>query len=297
MPTLIVVQGPTASGKSTVAARLAARYGAPVLSCDSRQFYREMSIGTAVPTQEERAAAVHYFVQDRSVETPLSAGGYEVEALARLEQLFQQNEVAVLVGGSGLYVDALLYGLDPLPSSAEVRAQLRAIYEREGLEPILEALKMADPMHYARVDRSNPARVLRALEVCRTSGMPYSNLRTGRRAERPFKVVKLATDLPREALYERINQRVDQMIEQGLEQEARSVIQYRDLSPLKTVGYSEWFDCFDGNISPAQAVEKIKQNSRNYAKRQLTWLRRETDLPRFSPMDFEAIATYVDAHL
>lgn len=280
-----------------MAAQLAARYSCGVVSCDSRQFYREMSIGTAVPSPQERALAKHYFIQDRSVEVPLSAGAYEVEGLALLEKLFQTDQVAVLVGGSGLYADALLYGLDELPSSEAVRAQLNAIYERDGLAPLVEALRMADPVHYERVDRSNPARVLRALEVCRTSGMPYSNLRTGRRAERPFKVVKLATDLPRSMLYERINGRVDLMVEQGLELEARSVLQYRDLSPLRTVGYSEWFACFDGAISPTEAVEKIKQNTRNYAKRQLTWLRRETDLPRFAPNDMDAIFAYVDARI
>ena len=297
MPTLFVVQGPTASGKSGVAARLAARYGAAVLSCDSRQFYREMSIGTAVPSAEEQALARHYFIQDRSVRTPLSAGRYEVEALELLEQLFEKDQAAVVVGGSGLYVDALLYGLDELPSNDEVRAQLNQIYAQRGLEPLLEALKMADPAHYAVVDRSNPARVLRALEVCRTSGMPYSNLRTGRRAERPFKVVKLATDLPREELYQRIDARVDQMVAEGLEAEARSVLPYRDLTSLKTVGYAEWFDCFDGKIDAQTAVDKIKQNTRNYAKRQLTWLRREADLPRFSPHDFDSIYAYADAHL
>lgn len=297
MATLIVVQGPTASGKSDVAAKLAQKYQCPVISCDSRQFYREMTIGTAVPTPQEQEKAPHYFIQDRSVETPLSAGAFELEALELLEQLFKKNPVALLVGGSGLYADALLYGLDELPSSQEVRTQLNEIYRRDGINPLLQALKIADPIHYQKVDKANPARVLRALEVCRTSGMPYSNLRTGRKSQRPFKIVKLATDIPREILYQRINQRVDQMIEQGLEKEARNLIKYRELTPLKTVGYTEWFDCFDGKISPTQAVEKIKQNTRNYAKRQLTWLRRETDLKRFSPYDFDAIAKYADENI
>lgn len=297
MGRLIVIQGATASGKSSMAIALAARYSAPVLSCDSRQFYREMTIGTAVPSKEELAAAKHYFVQDRSVKEPLSAGGYEREALALLSEIFETQTMAILVGGSGLYVDALVNGLDELPSNEQIRAELNEIYAAKGLEPILEALKMADPVHYTMVDRANPARVIRALEVCRASGMPYSNLRTARRATRDFEVVKLAIDMPREELYERINTRVEEMVARGLEDEVRSLIEYRQLTPLKTVGYSEFFDYFDGKTSRTEAIEKIKQSTRNYAKRQLTWLRRERDLRYFAPNDTAQIIEYVENNL
>lgn len=296
MGLLIVVQGPTGVGKSAVAIKLAQHYGCSILSADSRQFYRQMTIGTAVPSPMELAAAKHYFIQDRSVDEPLSAGAYENEALALLDTLFQSTSRAILVGGSGLYVDALVNGLDPLPSSEEIRSELNALYAQRGIEPILEALRIADPIHYNIVDRSNPLRVIRALEVCRASGMPYSNLRTARQATRPFRVVKLAINTPRTTLYDQINHRVDTMIEQGLEDEARSVINFRDLAPLKTVGYSEFFDHFDGKISRSEAIEKIKQNTRNYAKRQLTWLRRERDLHYFAPADKDAIIEYIDGN-
>lgn len=297
MGRVIVVQGATAAGKSAVAAHLAAHYGVAVVSADSRQFYCQMRIGTAVPTQEELAAARHYFIQDRSVTQPLSAGGYEREAVELLDGLNEHSDdrqiIAVVVGGSGLYVDALLYGLDPLPSSDEVRAELIAILERDGLEPLVEALRMADPTYHNIVDRSNPQRVIRALEVCRTSGMPYSNLRSGRRSIRSFDAVKLVVDLQREQLYQRIERRVDQMMDEGLEQEARSVEMYRHLTPLQTVGYSEMFDYFDGNTSLERAVELIKQHTRNYAKRQLTWLRRDEATPRFDPTAINEMISYI----
>lgn len=297
MGRVIVVQGATAAGKSAVAARLAAHYGVAVVSADSRQFYREMHIGTAVPTADELAAAQHYFIQDRSVEEPLSSGGFERAGVELLEKLNQNTDkdtiIAVVVGGSGLYVDALLYGLDPLPSSAEVRAELLAIYERDGLNPLVEALKIADPTYHAIVDRSNPQRVIRALEVCRTSGMPYSNLRSGRRCVRSFDAVKLIVDLPREQLYARIDTRVDAMIAEGLEAEARSVEKYAHLSPLQTVGYSEMFDYFRGETTLDRAIELIKQHTRNYAKRQLTWLRRDADTPRFAPSAWDEIIAYI----
>lgn len=297
MPRLIVIQGPTASGKSALAVELALQYKAPIISCDSRQFYREMSIGTAVPSREELSAVRHYFVQDRSVEEPLSAGGFEKEALVLLETLFHEQETVIMVGGSGLYVDALIYGLDELPSSESVRAELNEIYKKDGIEPILEALKMADPVHYKLVDRANPMRVMRALEVCRVSGMPYSNLRTGRQSTRDFDVVRLIVDMPRASLYERINLRVDQMVDAGLEEEARSVLKWRESTALKTVGYSEFFDYFDGKIDRDECIEKIKQHTRNYAKRQLTWLARQGDVPRFAPNKKGAILNYTDGNI
>lgn len=295
MSRVVVVGGATATGKSAIAVQVALHYGCPILSADSRQFYRQMSIGTAVPSSEQLSAVTHYFVQDRSVEEPLSAGEYEKEAIGRLSMIFASGcDMAVVVGGSGLYIDALLYGFDPLPSSEQVRLELNSLYRREGLQPLLDGLQMADPAYFNIVDRSNPIRVIRALEVCRTSGMPYSNLRSGRRCERDFSITKLALDLPREELYLRIDDRVDQMMVLGLEQEVRSVEQYRDLTPLKTVGYSELFDYFDSRVTLSRAVELIKQHTRNYAKRQSTWLRRDRDLHSFNPSDMEGIINYID---
>ncbi|MEG0602549.1 MAG: tRNA (adenosine(37)-N6)-dimethylallyltransferase MiaA, partial [Mucinivorans sp.] len=230
----------------------------------------------------------------RSIEEPLSAGAYEQEALVLLDKLFAHHSTVILVGGSGLFADALVYGLDPLPTSETIRGELNTIYERDGLAPILEALRMADPVHYNLVDRQNPLRVIRALEVCRASGMPYSNLRTARHATRPFSVVRLAVDMPREELYHRINSRVEQMVHRGLEDEARALIAQRHLAPLRTVGYSEFFDYFDGKLSKEATIDKIKQNTRNYAKRQLTWLRRERDLRYFAPNDIEQIVQWLE---
>lgn len=298
MSRVIVVAGPTASGKSAVAVALALHYRCPILSADSRQFYREMTIGTAVPPADSIAAATHYFIQDRSLNEPLSAGGYQDEALARLTQIFADDgHTAIVVGGSGLYIDALLYGFDALPSSAAIREELNAIYAKSGLEPILAGLLVADPAHYNIVDKSNPMRVIRALEVCRTSGMPYSKLRTGIKCNRDFDVVKIAVNLPRAELYKRIDNRVDAMVAAGLEDEARSVVEFRESTTLKTVGYSEFFDYFDGKISHQRAVELIKQNSRNYAKRQLTWLRRDKNLNYFEPDNLPAIIDYIDGHI
>lgn len=293
MGKIIVIQGATASGKSSLAVKLAAYHNVPVISADSRQFYKEMSIGTAVPTPLELSTAKHYFIQDRSVTEPLSAGGYEVEAVELINTLNEPYKedpnkiIGVVVGGSGLFVDALLYGMDPLPSSSEVRAQLNEILESKGLDVLVEALRMADPAYYNIVDRSNPQRVIRALEVCRVSGMPYSNLRSGRASIREFGVEKYYIDLPREELYSRIDSRVDVMIEEGLVEEVRPLIPYENLTALQSVGYSELFEHFRGEISMERAVELIKQHSRNYAKRQITWLRRDKVTPRVSPVDFD----------
>ncbi len=298
MGKIVVVQGPTASGKSAVAVRIAAHYSVPIISADSRQFYKEMAIGTAVPTNEELKTAKHYFIQDRSITQPLSAGGFEQEAVELIEKLDKnsaQNQIiGVVAGGSGLYVDALLYGLDPLPSSEKVREELNTVLENDGLEVLVEALRMADPAYYNIVDKSNPQRVIRALEVCRTSGMPYSNLRSGRNSIRSFGAIKIITDMPREELYSRIERRVDEMIEQGLEDEARSVHQFAHLSSLQTVGYSEMFDYFDGKTTLERAIELIKQHTRNYAKRQITWLRRDNLTQRFDPKNFDSIINHIN---
>lgn len=293
--TLIVVVGPTGSGKSALAVELAKHYGAPVISTDSRQFYRGLPIGTAQPTAEEQAAAKHYFIADREVEDNFNCGKYEAEALVLLERLFAENDYVVAVGGSGLYVKALCEGMDDLPDAdQELRAELKRRLENDGIAALAEELKRLDPLYASEVDICNPARVMRALEVCLTTGRPYSEQRSVVVAERPFNIVKVGTDMPRDVLYERINRRVDAMIADGLVEEARRVYPKRHLNALQTVGYREMFDYFDGECTLEEAVELIKRNSRRYAKRQLTWFRRDDSIGWFSPSNLEPIIEFID---
>lgn len=294
-PTLIVVVGPTGSGKSALAVKLAQYYGAPIISCDSRQLYRGMPIGTAQPTAEEQAAAKHYFIADREPEDDFNCGRYEVEALALLEELFVHNDYVVAVGGSGLYVKALCEGMDELPEAdATLREELKARLATEGLAALVEELRSRDARCVEEIDINNPSRVMRALEVCIVSGRPYSEQRSGERRQRPFNIVKIGTDMPREVLYERIDRRVDMMVEEGLVEEVRAMLPKRELNALQTVGYRELFDYFDGRCSLEEAIELVKRNSRRYAKRQLTWFRRDEEIGWFSPDRVEEIIQFVN---
>ena len=294
--TLIVVVGPTGSGKSALAVRLANHYAAPIISTDSRQFYRNMAIGTAQPTTEELSAATHYFIADRDVDDDFNCGRYEAEALTLLDRLFAEHRYVVAVGGSGLYIQALCEGMDSLPEADEsLRTELKERLESDGLEMLVEQLRTLDPRYVEQVDVHNPSRVMRALEVCIATGRSYSEQRLGRRAERPFNIIKVGTDMPRDILYDRINRRVDMMVEQGLEQEARAMYPKRHLNALQTVGYRELFDYFDGRSSFTEAVELIKRNSRRYAKRQLTWFRRDDSIGWYLPDDFDAIVEFIDS--
>lgn len=293
--TLIVVVGPTGSGKSVLAVELAKHYCAPVISTDSRQFYRGLPIGTAQPTAEEQAAARHYFIADREVDDDFNCGKYEVEALTLLDHLYAEHDYVVAVGGSGLYVKALCEGMDDLPDAdPALRAELKRRLESDGVAALAEELKRLDPCYASEADICNPARVMRALEVCLTTGRPYSEQRSGVAAERPFDIVKVGTDMPRDVLYERINRRVDAMIEEGLVDEARRVYPKRHLNALQTVGYREMFDYFDGECTLDDAIELIKRNSRRYAKRQLTWFRRDDSIGWFPPADLESIIEFID---
>ncbi len=292
---LLVIGGPTASGKTALAIALARHYGTAILSADSRQFFREMAIGTARPDEEELTAAPHSFIADRNLEQGLSAGEYEREALTVLEELYCTLDVAVVVGGSGLYLKALTEGLDAFPPVPEnIRQEVEGLYRDKGLTALQKAVAEADPAYFAIVDRQNPARLIRALCVCRTTGLPYSSFRQATTAERPFRPVYLTPYRPRAELYERIDRRVAQMMAAGLEDEARRLYPLRYLTPLRTVGYQELFDYFDGQYNLDRAVELIRRNSRHYAKRQLTWLRRDGYWKHIDAEDAEAAIDYIE---
>ena len=296
--TLIVIVGPTGSGKTALSLSVAQHYACPIISTDSRQFYRGIPIGTAQPTAEEQAAVEHHFIASHALEDDFNCGAYEVAALKRLEELFLKHDVVVAVGGSGLYIKALTEGMDDLPEvSTELRQSLASRLQSEGLEALAEELKALDAAFYEVVDRKNPARVLRALEVCIATGKPYSSLRTGVRRERDFNIIKIGTQMDREVLYERIDRRVDIMIDEGLEQEARAVYDKRHLNSLQTVGYREMFDYFDGTTTRDEAIELIKRNSRRYAKRQMTWFRRDEEIAWFEPSDCDKILQYIDSKI
>ncbi len=293
-PTLIVIVGATGSGKTDLSIALANRFRAPILSTDSRQVFRGMPIGTAQPTAEQLAAAEHHFIATLDIDQPFSCGMFETQALELLNRLFLTHRYAVAVGGSGLYIRALCEGMDELPEADEaLRARLRQRLEQQGLPALCDELQRLDPLYHATVDLDNPARVMRALEVCLLSGRPYSSLRLARTAKRPFRIVKIGIDMPREVLYGRIDRRVEAMMAAGLEAEARRLYPYRHLNSLQTVGYKELFDYFDGLTSREQAVELIKRNSRRYAKRQLTWFRRDKQIAWFAPDDIRSMEQYI----
>jgi tRNA dimethylallyltransferase len=292
---LIVILGPTASGKTSVSIEVARCFDAPVLSCDSRQFYREIPIGTAAPMAEEQAGVPHYFVGDRSVTEFYNCGRFEQDALMLLDKLFREHDTVVLVGGSGLYINAVCEGMDDIPAvDPAVRPALQARFEAEGLEPLVEELRELDPDYYEKVDRQNPARVIRALEICTGTGKTYTELRKGSAKKRPFEIVKIGITLPRSELYARIDRRVEAMLAAGLEEEARRVYPLRALSALQTVGYRELFDYFDGKISRQEAIALIQRNSRRYAKRQMTWFSRDGSTAWFTKDDLETILQYIE---
>jgi tRNA dimethylallyltransferase len=277
---------------------LAKRFNTEVLSADARQFFREMSIGTAKPTPAEMDGVTHYFIDSHSIQEPYSVGQYEQDALARLEQIFAEKDVAVLVGGSGLYIKAVCEGIDAMPEVApHHRPELQALYDREGLAPLQAELKEKDPAYFELVDLQNPQRVIRALEVCRATGQPYSQFRKGSKADRSFKTIKIGLQLPRPQLYERIDTRMDVMLAQGLKQEALNLVPYRNLNALQTVGYKEIYDHLDGLYDWEEAVRLLKRNSRRYAKRQLTWFGQDPEMKWFEPGQLQEIVAYIEESL
>ncbi|MCC3159856.1 tRNA (adenosine(37)-N6)-dimethylallyltransferase MiaA [Hymenobacter sp. 15J16-1T3B] len=289
-PTLLVVAGPTAVGKTALCVRLAQHFGTEVVSADARQFFREMHIGTAKPTIQEMQGVPHHFVDSHSITEDYSAGRYEADCLQLLHELFQQHEVIILTGGSGLYLQAVTDGLDELPpADAALRAQLQRELTEKGLPALVEELAELDPVCHARIDRQNPVRVLRALEVCRSSGRPFSSFhQAGPKTERPWRTVKVALTRERDELYQRIDERVDQMLTQGLLEEVRGMLPHRHAQALQTVGYQEIFGYLDGLYDWAEAVRLLKRNTRRYAKRQLTWLRRDEQYQWLHPEAAEA---------
>lgn len=294
-PTLIVIAGPTAVGKTDTAIGLARHYDTVVVSADSRQFYREMSIGTAKPNAEELAAAKHYFINSHSITEDFTVGDYEKQALALLDELFKTHDKVILAGGSGLYIRAVCEGFDELPEAdPTIRERLNEELAEKGITHLQEKLKDADPEYYQQVDLNNPQRIIRALQVFESTGKPFSSFRKSTVNKRPFNIVKFCIDLPREVLYERINQRVDIMVEQGLIEEVRSLLPYRHLNALNTVGYSELFDYFDGKTDLETAISLIKQNTRNFAKRQLTWFRKDKGMHWVTPGNINEITSVIE---
>lgn len=291
---LIVIVGATGVGKTDTAIAVSKAFDAPIVSCDSRQIYSQMRIGTAAPTDEQLAEAEHYMVRNKSIFDSYSCGDYREEALAIIEKLFQTHEYVILTGGSGLYIDAVTDGFDDIPKAGEgVREELNALYESGGMEALLEMLEKLDPQYYERCDKGNRQRVTRALEVCITAQRPYSSFLTGQSKKLDFDVIRILLELPRAELYERIDRRVDVMVAEGLLEEARALHQYAYLNALKTVGYRELFDYFDGKQDLETAIELIKRNSRRYAKRQMTWFRRTPEYQHFSPRESDKVIEYI----
>ncbi|HMR19864.1 MAG TPA: tRNA (adenosine(37)-N6)-dimethylallyltransferase MiaA [Sphingobacterium sp.] len=292
--TLVAVVGPTAVGKTATAIFLAQHFGTTVISADSRQFYREMNIGTAKPDKEELAAVEHHFIDSHSIAEEYSAGDFERDALALLDKLFQKKDIVILVGGSGLFVRALCEGLDDLPKAPEdVRTSLNKTFAEKGLAPLKQRLQQIDPDYYAVADIDNPQRVIRALEVYETTGKPMSFYQKKDVLQRPFDVVTIGLHMDRETLYEQINLRVDKMMATGLLEEVKSLLPYRHKPALLTVGYAELFAYLDGEVSLDEAVGNIKQNSRRYAKRQITWFKKYGNTTWFEPQDKKRILSFL----
>ncbi|MDR2824067.1 MAG: tRNA (adenosine(37)-N6)-dimethylallyltransferase MiaA [Prevotellaceae bacterium] len=294
-PTLIVLLGPTGVGKTELAVRLAQQFGCQIVSADSRQLYRELKIGTAPPSPAQLAAVKHYFVGTHSIFDRYSAGQYELNVIKLLMEIFETQNVAMLVGGSMMYIDAVCKGIDDIPTVDDAtRAYWNNIYKEKGLEFIQKKLQELDPKHFSeQVDVKNAKRVIHALEICTIAGRPFSEIRTGKIAQRNFDIIKIGLNLPREILYNNINMRVDKMIEAGLVAEVETLYQYRELNTLNTVGYKELFEYFDGKISLELAIEHIKRDTRHYAKKQLSWFRRDKEIAWFEPQEYEEIVEFL----
>ncbi|MBI3502227.1 MAG: tRNA (adenosine(37)-N6)-dimethylallyltransferase MiaA [Bacteroidetes bacterium] len=291
---LVVICGPTAVGKTSLAIELALKFNTEIISADSRQFFREMNIGTAKPTQEQLVQVKHHFINSLSVADEYNAGEYEKDALIILEKIFLKKNIAILAGGSGLYINALCSGFDSVPpSDKDVREKIIEQYKKEGIEYLRAALKKTDKEYYSKVDLSNPHRMIRAIEVFLITGKPFSQFRKGKKQKRNFSILKTGLNVEREELYKRINARVDQMMNRGLPEEVKSLAKQQHSNALNTVGYKELFEHLEGKISLQAAIEKIKQNTRHFAKRQLTWFKRDKEIKWFAPYEEARIIQHI----
>jgi tRNA dimethylallyltransferase len=296
--TLVVVAGPTAVGKTATGIALAKRYGSEIISADSRQIYQETSIGTAVPSPEELAEVPHHFIQCISLEAYYNASMYEQDVLRTMEERFKKHDVIFMVGGSGLYINAVCFGIDELPTvDQQVRETLAQKFQEEGIESLREELKRVDPVSYERTDLNNHFRILKALEVSIQTGRPYSSFLTRSKKERDFRIIRLALDMDRSELYSRINNRVEGMIEAGLVDEVKGLERFREKNAMKTVGYREIFSYLDNKVSLDEAVDLIQRNSRKYARKQLTWFRKDDMYPWFHPEETEKMVDYIDGRI
>lgn len=287
---LITVVGPTAIGKTALAIEIANKYNTEIISADSRQFFKEMSIGTAKPSAYELNQVKHHFINSNSVKDEVSVGSFEKEAIATIENLFLTHDVLVMVGGSGLYINAVLYGFDDIPDAdTELREQLNLQFQEKGISNLQEMLKVLDPVYYAQVDIHNQQRIIRGLEVCISTGKPFSSFRNTELKQRSFENIIIGLNIDREKLYHRINHRVDEMMKDGLLEEVKSLSEYKSLNALKTVGYTELFNHLDGDITLEAAVDKIKLNTRHFAKRQVTWFKRYPEIHWFEPNEVDNI--------
>ena len=292
MKTLVVITGPTAVGKTALTIELAQHYGLPIINADSRQIYRELKIGTAAPTDEQLQQAPHLFVGTKSIDDYYNASMYEQEVLSYIKE--SSSPIELLSGGSMMYIDAVCNGIDDIPTVRDdIREEMKRRYAEEGLEALCEELRQLDPEHYAIVDRQNYRRVIHALEICHQTGKTYTSFRTQQKKERPFQIVKIGLNREREELYNRINRRVDQMMNDGLLEEVKSLVNKRDTNALNTVGYKELFDYLDGRWPLDEAVERIKGNTRRYARKQLTWYKRDEDMHWFHPDNIQEILNYL----
>lgn len=295
MDTLIVVLGPTGVGKSDISIQLAQYFCSEIISADSRQFFRELCIGTAVPSPEDLKAVPHHFIQTRSIHDYYNVSEYEAEALQLISQLFRNTNPLILTGGSMLYVDTVCKGIDDIPTvDPEIREEVIRWYQENGMEALRERLLAVDPEYYGIADLNNPKRLLHAVEIHQMTGKPFSSFRKSTVRQRPFHILKIGINQDRQLLYDRINQRVERMMEAGLLEEAKSVYPYRKLNSLNTVGYKELFSFLDGSCSLDEAVDLIKRNSRRYARKQLTWFRRDQEIKWFEPEQIQEIIAYVE---
>ncbi|WP_306552190.1 tRNA (adenosine(37)-N6)-dimethylallyltransferase MiaA [Daejeonella sp.] len=296
--TLIIIAGPTAIGKTSLAISLAKHFKTEIISADSRQFYREMNIGTAKPSEVELKEVKHHLINSHSILDQFNAGDFEKESIELINKLFLDHDQVIMAGGSGLFINAVSHGFDQLPiASEEIRNYFNTILEEKGIKFLQDRLKKIDPVYYNEVDIFNPQRVIRALEVFECSGKTFSSLRTNIKKQRPFNIVKIGLNTDRHILYERINRRVDQMIKEGLIEEVDGLKSYRHLNPLNTVGYSEILNYLDGKSNREEAIEKIKQNTRRFAKRQITWFKKSEDIKWYKPDELEPIIQYLNSIL